>query len=256
MRKTINQDNVLRYNRQVVLPQLDLDGQETLLNASVLLIGLGGLGCACAQYLVASGVGSLTLVDDDVVDVSNLQRQVLHTEQTVGQPKVSSAMQTLSAMNSETQFELLDARLNDEQMSEQIKRHDIVVDCSDNVETRNQINRLCWQHKIACVSGAAIRIEGQLFTIQPALGGPCYQCISQRFAEQSLSCSETGVLSPVVGIIGASQALLVIKLLANIGESLHGSLTLFDASTMQWQSLKVPANERCTVCSGIQEGIK
>lgn len=248
MKKTVTEHNVLRYNRQIALPQFDIDGQETLLNAKVLLIGLGGLGCACAQYLAASGVGALTLVDDDKVDVSNLQRQVLHKEKTVGQLKVESAHAALSAINSEVDYTLLAQRLDDIQLAKHVQNSDIVVDCCDNLATREQLNRLCWQNMTPLVSGAAIRIEGQLMAILPELGGPCYACVSQLFGEQNLSCSETGVLSPIVGIVGASQALLAIKVLADLGASMHGVLQLFDGATMQWQHIRVPKHPNCTIC--------
>lgn len=240
---------MMRYNRQIVLKGFDFEGQEALKQASVLVLGAGGLGCAASQYLVAAGVGHLTLIDDDTVELSNLQRQVLHNDHRIGDLKVDSAKQSLEQLNPHACITSINKRLNDEQLSEEISKHDLVLDASDNVATRNQLNRLCFKFKVPLVSGAAIRMEGQIsvFTYQdPSL--PCYQCLSMLFGETVLSCVEAGVMSPVVGIIGATQALEAIKVLANFGTPKVGKLLLFDAATLSWREMSLPKSANCSVC--------
>ena len=246
--KQINQQQAMRYSRQILLPGFDLARQEILMQARVLQIGVGGLGCASAQYLVAAGVGSITLVDDDKVELSNLQRQVLHSEQDIGKSKCASAKSSLIELNGELNLELIETRLSTTALAKVIQQHDIVVDCSDNLETRNQINRLCFTHNKALVSGAAIRMEGQVICFQPGEAQPCYGCLSQFFGEQNLSCVESGIMSPVVGIIGAMQALEAIKMLTNYGQACIGRLLLFDAMTSNWSSFKVPKQPTCPDC--------
>lgn len=249
MMDQLTPQQAMRYSRHIMLPGFDLDKQEVLLSCRVLLVGVGGLGCAVAQYLVASGVGTLTLVDNDVVDASNLQRQILHGEKDVGLSKCASAYQSLSQLNSSTKLNTIEHRLNDVELLSQLADHDLVIDCSDNLDTRNQLNRLCWQANTPLVSGAAIRMEGQLFCMIPAQGTACYACVSQFFAEPSLSCADAGVLSPVVGVIGSLQALEAIKILVDYGQPLVNTLLLFDASNQQWQQFTVPKNPDCNVCS-------
>ncbi|MFQ3235088.1 MAG: molybdopterin/thiamine biosynthesis adenylyltransferase [Paraglaciecola sp.] len=244
----ITPSQAMRFARQILLPGIDLDGQETLLAAKVLIIGVGGLGCAAAQYLVAAGIGSITLVDDDVVDTSNLQRQVLHNEQSVGQAKVDSAKATLSAINSQSVINTIDKRLSTPDLAGQIGQHDMVLDCTDNLLARRQINAACFALRTPLISGAAIRFEGQVSTFLMDGQGPCYLCLSQTFAEQQLSCVEAGVMGPVVGIIGNMQALETIKLLTHTGQSLAGKLLLFDGSTMQFQTFNIAQHTQCPVC--------
>ncbi|MBV7387670.1 molybdopterin-synthase adenylyltransferase MoeB [Pasteurellaceae bacterium TAE3-ERU1] len=231
----------LRYNRQIVMPQIDFDGQERLKHSHVAIIGVGGLGCAVAQYLAASGVGTLTLVDFDTVSLSNLQRQVLHTDARIGQPKVNSAKTALCALNPHCHIHTINADLNDGDLSDVVTKADVVVDCCDNVTTRNRLDQLCQQCQTPLVFGAAIRMEGQLsvFTYQP--NTPNYRSISRLFGENTLSCVEAGVLSPIVGIVGTLQAMETLKLLLNIGEPLVGKLLLIDALSMQFNTLKLPA---------------
>ncbi|MFQ3220969.1 MAG: molybdopterin/thiamine biosynthesis adenylyltransferase [Paraglaciecola sp.] len=238
----------MRFARQILLPGIDLDGQETLLAAKVLIIGVGGLGCAAAQYLVAAGIGSVTLVDDDVVDTSNLQRQVLHNEQSVGQAKVDSAKATLSAINSLCVVHTINKRLAVPDLTVQIDQHDVVLDCTDNLLARQQINAACFTLRTPLVSGAAIRFEGQLSTFLMDGHSPCYLCLSQTFAEQQLSCVQAGVMGPVVGIIGNMQALETIKLLTGTGQLLAGKLLLFDGSTMEFQTFNIAQHPQCQVC--------
>lgn len=199
----LSDPEMMRYNRQIVLRGFDFEGQEALKAASVLVVGLGGLGCAAAQYLAAAGVGRMTLLDFDTVSVSNLQRQTLHSDATVGQPKVDSARSALARINPNVQFTLIDAMLDDGALSAQIAQHDLVLDCTDNVTVRNQLNAGCFAHKTPLVSGAAIRMEGQISVFTYADGEPCYRCLSRLFGENALTCVEAGVMAPLVGVIGS-----------------------------------------------------
>lgn len=244
----LSDDEMLRYNRQIILRNFDFDGQEKLKAASVLIIGLGGLGCAVSQYLTAAGVGSLTLVDFDTVSLSNLQRQILHRDERIGMAKVESARLTLKYINPYTHFTTIDYLPEPEELFALIKSVQVVVDCTDNVDARNSLNRFCYQTKTPFVSGAAIRMEGQIsvFTYQP--DEPCYRCLSSLFGENALSCVEAGVMSPLVGMIGTMQAMETIKLLANYGTVQTGRLLLVDAMTMQFREIKLPKNPSCDVC--------
>ncbi|MFA3790022.1 molybdopterin-synthase adenylyltransferase MoeB [Aliiglaciecola sp. SL4] len=247
--RQLTHEQAMRYSRQVMLPGFDLDKQELLLTKKVLLIGVGGLGCAAAQYMVASGIAAITLVDDDIVEHSNLQRQILHTESDIGVKKCESAKQKLALINSQTTIKTIGQRLDDNHLAQVLTEHHIVLDCSDNLATRNQLNLACLQKNVPLVSGAAIRMEGQVFSMQPQNKDACYGCLSRFFGEQQLSCVDAGVLSPVVGVIGAMQALEAIKILVNFGQSLSNKLMLFDAMTMQWQSFKVNKHVDCPICS-------
>ena len=247
--KPLSDQQLLRYSRHIMLPNMDIDGQEKLWNSKVLIIGVGGLGCAVAQYLACSGIGQLTLVDNDKVDKTNLQRQVLHTENNVGLNKCDSAKQSLQQLNSEITIDTHTIRLTGEVLLQTIQEHDVVVDCSDNLTTRNELNLLCFKTKTPLVSGAAIRMEGQVATFTMDKDQPCYQCISSMFGEQELTCSESGILSPVVGVIGSLQATETIKLLVQIGEVLSSRLLMFDAVTMSFNEFKLNQNLTCSVCS-------
>jgi len=240
----------LRYNRQIILRGFDFDGQEKLKAARVLIVGLGGLGCAAAPYLAAAGVGHLTLVDFDTVSLSNLQRQILHRDARIGMAKVESARIELSAINPHTHIDAVDGQLDDSQMAAQIAACDLVLDCTDNVATRDLLNRLCHAQRKPLVSGAAIRMEGQLsvFTSQP--DEPCYRCLSRLFGDNALTCVEAGVMAPLVGTIGTLQAMEAIKLLTQYGQPLTGKLLMFDAMTMQFREMKLPKNPQCEVCGG------
>lgn len=252
MIKTLTTKQAMRYSRQILLPGFDLDKQEILLSASVLIIGVGGLGCAAAQFLVASGVGKVTLVDDDKVENSNLQRQILHAEANIGMSKCKSALASLTRLNHSTQINTLEERQSDEQLVKLLKQHDLVLDCSDNLPTRNQLNQASYATLTPLVSGAAIRMEGQLFCVLPGSQSACYACISHLIGEQNLSCVESGVMSPIVGVIGSMQALEAIKVLTDFGQPLINKLMLFDGMTMQWQSFNVTKNKDCTVCQSHQ----
>lgn len=249
-KKSLTSEQALRYNRQIVLPNFDLDKQEILLNAKVLVVGLGGLGCAAAQYLVAAGAGEITLVDDDKVEKTNLQRQVLHGEADVGVNKCVSAKASLEQLNSDINIHIIQKRLELDDYLSLNKTLDIVLDCTDNIASRNTLNQACYQSGVPFISGAVIRMEGQLMSIVPKQDSACYACISRYFGEQNLSCVESGVMSPVVGVMGAMQALEAIKVLCDYGQTAINKLLMFDAMTASWQTFKVPKNTNCTVCNG------
>ncbi|KAB7897771.1 molybdopterin-synthase adenylyltransferase MoeB [Rouxiella sp. S1S-2] len=238
----------LRYNRQIVLRGFDFDGQEKLKASRALIVGLGGLGCAAAQYLAAAGVGSLTLLDFDTVSLSNLQRQTLHTDARIGMKKVASAAVALAGINPHLIVQQIDHQLEDDALLPLIAQCDVVLDCTDNVDTRNQLNKLCFQLKKALVSGAAIRMEGQISVFTYKHDEPCYRCLSRLFGEDALTCVEAGVMAPLVGTVGSLQAMEAIKLLTGYGEVKTGRLLMFDAMTLQFREMKLLKNPHCDVC--------
>lgn len=245
----LSDEEMLRYNRQIILKNFDFDGQEALKQSSIVIIGAGGLGCAASQYLATAGVGTLTLIDDDQVELSNLQRQVLHNDATVGLDKVESAKQALVKLNPHLNVSTINRRLDDAELESVITQHTLVLDATDNVDTRNQLNRLCFKHKKPLVCGAAIRMEGQIsvFTYQDDTL-PCYACLSVLFGDTTLSCVEAGVMSPIVGIIGATQALEAIKVIANYGQPKVGKLLIFDGLSLTWREMGLPKSRQCSVC--------
>lgn len=248
MSAELSDQEMLRYNRQIILRGFDFDGQEALKAAHVLIVGLGGLGCAATPYLAAAGVGHLTLLDFDTVALSNLQRQTLHRDAAIGQPKVDSARDTLAAINPHIQLETVNALLDEAQLLKLIARHDLVMDCTDNVAIRNQLNQCCFTLKKPLVSGAAIRMEGQISVFTYQDGEPCYRCLSRLFGENALTCVEAGVMAPLVGVIGSLQAMEAIKLLANYGTPAAGKIVMYDAMTCQFREMKLPRNPQCEVC--------
>jgi molybdopterin-synthase adenylyltransferase len=246
----MNDQQLLRYSRQIMLPDVDLDGQEKLLAARVLIIGLGGLGSPVAMYLAAAGVGHLVLADFDSVDLSNLQRQIAHTTDRIGQLKVESAAQTIRALNPDVQITCVTQVLDADALKDQIAGVDVVVDCCDNFQTRFAVNAACVAARVPLVSGAAIRLEGQVAvfdTRQPDC--PCYRCLYDEESEENTSCAANGVLAPLVGIVGSMQALEAIKLIVGFGTSLAGKLLVFDARHSQWRELKLPKDPHCPVCT-------
>lgn len=245
----LSDPEMLRYNRQIILRGFDFDGQEKLKAGKVLIIGLGGLGCAASQYLAAAGVGHLTLVDFDTVSLSNLQRQILHRDATINTPKVDSAKIQLAAINPHIRIDTVNAQLDDAQLDELITHHDVILDCTDNVAIREQLNRLCLSQKKPLVSGAAIRMEGQLSVFTYEENAPCYHCLSRLFGENSLTCVEAGVMSPLVGTIGTLEAMETIKLLANYGKVNSGKVLLFDAMTMDFRQFKLGKDPHCEICA-------
>ncbi len=246
----MNDRELLRYNRHILLPQIDIEGQEKICAARCLIIGLGGLGSPAAMYLAASGVGELILVDDDHVDESNLQRQIVHNENRLQVNKAESARQQLLALNSMIQVQTFARRLDDSELREHIKSADVVLDCSDNFSTRKQVNRLCVDESVPLVSGAAVRFEGQLTVIDKReQTNPCYQCLYEDVGEENLSCSQNGVLAPVVGIVGTSQALEALKIICELNDVLTGVLALFDGKANRWRYLNFNKNKNCKVCA-------
>jgi len=247
---TMNDDQLLRYSRQIMLPQLDVAGQEKLLASRVLIIGVGGLGAPVAMYLAAAGVGELTLVDDDEVDLANLQRQIIFDTQAIGEKKVTSAMHRLNRINPEIKINTIYSRLVEPELQSEVRKADVVVDATDNFKTRFQINQACVVEKKPLVSGAAIRMEGQVTVFDNRDDdSPCYRCLyNDDGSELDQSCSNNGVLAPVVGIIGSIQACEVIKLILPVGETLVGKLLLLDASHMEWRTIKVRPDPDCPVC--------
>lgn len=247
---SLNDDQqLLRYSRQIMLPEFDIAGQQKLLDASVLIVGLGGLGSPAAIYLATSGIGHLILADDDRVELSNLQRQILHNDQSIGQTKVESATKTLRALNPDLLISGLPYRLEGQLLHEQVELADVVVDASDNFTTRFAINRACLDTKTPLVSGAAIRMDGQVTVFDSRNSdSPCYHCLYKDTGDENLSCSENGVLAPLVGIIGSIQALEVIKLITGVGQPLMGRLLVLDGRTMGWRELKLPKDPQCAHC--------
>ena len=243
-------EQLLRYSRQIMLPQFDVAGQQRLLDSHVLIIGMGGLGSPVAIYLAAAGVGKLTLVDFDKVDLTNLQRQIVHSTADIGRPKVESARERLLALNPEITVEVIDHKLEGDELLAAVAAADVVVDASDNFATRFQSNDACVQARKPLVSGAAIRMEGQVAVFHNERDdSPCYRCLYRDEGELAQTCSENGVLAPVVGVIGSIQATESIKLLAGMGETLAGRLLLWDAMTMEWRRLKLKKDPACPVCN-------
>lgn len=249
----MNDEQLLRYSRQIMLPQLDVAGQQRLLDSHALIIGMGGLGSPVAMYLAAAGVGRLTLVDFDTVDLSNLQRQILHGSADIGRPKVDSAREALVALNPEVRVSTVKHKLEGAALLEAITAADVVIDASDNFATRFAISDACVQARKPLVSGAAIRMEGQVSVFHNERDdSPCYRCLYRDEGEQEQTCSENGVLAPVVGVIGALQATEALKVLAGIGETLGGRLLLWDAMTMEWRSLRLRKDPACPLCGSAE----
>ena len=246
----MNDDQLLRYSRQIMLPSIDIEGQQTLLDSRVLIVGMGGLGSPVGLYLAAAGVGHLVISDFDEVDLSNLQRQVAHTSNDIGLAKVESAKQSFHAINPLIKVTALNKKLEDAELLEQVKQADIVIDCCDNFETRFAINDACVAAKTPLVSGAAIRFEGQISVFDSRDNTcPCYNCLYPRDGAVDQSCSDNGVIAPITGIIGSMQALEAIKVLTGAGKSLQGRVLLLDGLSMDWQSMKLPRNPNCPTCS-------
>ena len=241
---------LLRYARHILLDEVGIEGQEAFMAARVLIIGAGGLGSPAALYLATSGVGTLQLVDDDTVELSNLQRQILHPTAHLGLRKVHSAEQTLSAFNPGVKVLAMNQRAGDAELSAWVQQADVVLDCCDNFATRHAVNRACVAHRKPLVSGAAIRFDAQVAVFDLRHDdAPCYHCLFPEADDvDALSCATTGVFAPIVGIVGSMQAAEALKLIAGIGQSLSGRLQMLDARDMQWRSVKVMRDPACAVC--------
>lgn len=247
----MNDEQLLRYSRQILLPQIDVAGQQTLLDSRVLIVGLGGLGSPAAMYLAAAGVGTIVICDDDQVDLSNLQRQIAHHSDEIGQPKVCSATRTLLRLNPDVNLVPIPQRLTGAELIEEAGRSQVVLDCSDNFRTRFAVNAACVAAGTPLVSGAVVRFEGQVAVFTPGLrGSPCYHCLFPNEQDElNEGCARNGVIAPLPGIVGSLQALEALKLLLKIGEPLRGRLLLLDALTMEWNSLIVRKHPNCPTCS-------
>lgn len=250
---TMNDEQLLRYSRQIMLPHWDIGGQEKLLASRVLIVGLGGLGCPVAMYLATAGVGHLLLADFDAVELSNLQRQIAHGSADVGKLKALSAAETLRQLNDTIAVTTFTERLDDSNLQALVAQVDVVVDCTDNFTIRHALNRASVACGTPLVSGAAIRFEGQVAVFDPRQpDAPCYRCLYAQEPDENLSCSESGVIAPLVGVVGSMQALETLKLLAGVGRTLTGKLLMFDALSSDWRSLKLPKDPACPVC-GVRE---
>ncbi len=245
----LSDTQLLRYSRQIMLPQIDIIGQQALLAASVLIVGVGGLGCPAALYLAAAGVGRLVLNDMDNVDLSNLQRQVAYRETDLGLPKADSVKQAIQQLNSSIDVIALSYQLDEAQMAHAISQVDLVLDCTDNFSTRHLINRCCVHANKPLVSAAVVGFEAQLSVFDRRnRASPCYHCLYPDLGNENLSCAENGVLGPLVGVIGAMQALEAVKIITGIGRNLVGRLLVFDALRMEWRELGLPRDPACQVC--------
>ena len=245
----MNDNQLLRYSRQIMLPLCDIEGQQKLLAANLLIVGAGGLGSPAAMYLAAAGVGSMTIYDDDEVELSNLQRQIAHHTPDIGTDKVISTRQTLNKLNPDVKVKAVKQRLAGEQLDREVKAADVVLDCSDNFSTRFAINKACVKHQTPLVSGAAIRFEGQVSVFTPGKNNsPCYNCLYSSDGEELQNCATNGVIAPITGIIGSIQALEAMKLIIDIGETLTGRLLLLDGLTMEWNTMKLKKNPKSPTC--------
>lgn len=243
-------DQLLRYSRHILLNEIGIEGQEKISGGRALVIGAGGLGSPVALYLGSAGVGHITLVDDDTVDLTNLQRQIVHTLSSVGQPKVKSAQAAIAAINTEVVVSTIQARADAPMLDALVAQADVVLDCCDNFSTRQAVNAACVKHRKPLVSGAAIRFDGQISVYDTRdTGSPCYACIFPPDANfEETRCSTMGVFAPLVGIIGSMQAAEALKLLSGAGESIAGRLLMLDGRSMEWNDIRLPRNTSCPVC--------
>lgn len=247
---------LLRYSRHILLPQIGIEGQERLLSARALVIGAGGLGSPVALYLASAGVGHILLCDDEDVDLTNLQRQIVHRTASIGTKKVDSARATLAAINPEVQVVALPERVDEQRLRSLAAQADVVIDGSDNFATRHAVNRVCVQLRKPLVSGAAVRFDGQIAVFDPRVAdAPCYACLFPEQGEsEDVRCAVMGVFAPLTGIVGSIQAAEALKLLANVGETLAGRLMLLDALTMQVRTIKLAKDPACPVCAAVTAG--
>lgn len=249
----MNDDQLLRYSRHILLSEIGIEGQEKLLASTALVIGAGGLGSPAALYLAAAGVGTITLADGDTVDLTNLQRQILHTTDSVGAPKAVSGRDALTRINPEVRVVPLQQRLTEDELDPLVESSSVVLDCSDNFATRHAVNRACVRHRKPLVSGAGIRFDGQIsvFDLRDELS-PCYNCLFPESAElEETHCATMGVFAPVTGIVGVVQAAEALKLLMDVGETLSGRLVVLDTLAMQWRAVKLARDPACAVCAAV-----
>jgi molybdopterin/thiamine biosynthesis adenylyltransferase len=246
----MNDDQLLRYSRHILLDEIGIEGQQRILNSRVLVIGAGGLGCPAALFLASSGVKHITLVDHDIVDLTNLQRQIGHSTARVGMPKVQSLATALLELNPEIEVHCLQQRADAELLEHEVPRATVVLDCSDNYQTRHAINFACVRHQVPLIAAAVIRFDGQLsvFDTRQA-SSPCYACLFPPDAEfEEIHCSTMGVFAPLVGVMGSLQATEALKLIAGMGKSLNGHLLILDGRTMEWSRMRTRRSTECKVC--------
>ena len=246
----MNDQQLLRYSRHILLPEIGIEGQERLRASAALIVGAGGLGCPAALYLAAAGIGRLALADSDQVDLTNLQRQILYRTDSVGAPKVEAARSALQGLNAEVEVVGLKTRVDALALDPLVAQADVVLDCSDNFPTRHALNRACVKHAKPLVSGAAIRFEAQLmvFDLRRA-DAPCYACLFPEDGDvEEVQCSVMGVFAPLTGVIGAMQAAEAIKLVVGAGESLSGRMVMFDAKSADWRTVRVKRDPACKAC--------
>lgn len=248
----MNDQQLLRYSRHILLDEVGIEGQARVLDAHALIIGAGGLGSPAALYLAASGVGHITLVDDDVVDLTNLQRQVMHTTARVGMAKVESGREALLQINPEITVTTVRERVDAARLAELVGSADVVLDCSDNFATRHAVNRACVHARVPLVSGAVIRFDGQLSVFDVRDGAsPCYACLFPADSQfEEVACSTMGVFAPLVGVVGAMQATEALKLLSGAGRPIAGRLLMLDGRAMEWTDIGIARNPACSVCAG------
>ena len=251
----MNDEALLRYSRHILLSQIGIEGQENLLAARALVLGAGGLGSPAALYLASAGIGTLAIADGDTVDLTNLQRQIVHRQASIGQPKVLSAQATLAEINPDCRVLPLQERLGGARLDAEVAQADVVLDCSDNFVTRHAVNRACVKYRKPLVSGAAIRFDGQIAVFDSRRDdAPCYHCLFPEAEDvEEVRCAVMGVFAPLVGIIGAMQAAEALKMVIGCGESLAGRLLLLDGLAMEWRSIVVPRDPACPVCGHAQQ---
>ena len=246
----MDDDQLNRYNRHIMMHQVDFEGQQKLLDSRALILGAGGLGSPVAMYLASSGVGHLVISDFDTVEVSNLQRQILHTDDDIGKPKVESAKETLQALNPHIKITIHNKKLEGDELRSEVEAADVVLDTTDNFESRFALNRMCVETRTPLVSGSVIRMEGQMTVFRADKDdSPCYHCLYKEGGELGETCTQNGVLAPAVGIIGSIQATEALKVLMDIGDDLSGRLLVMDAFTMDWRTMKLKKDPDCPVCS-------
>lgn len=247
----MNDEQLLRYSRHILLDEVGIEGQQAFLDAHVLIIGAGGLGSPAALYLAASGVGTITLVDHDEVDFTNLQRQIAHTTDRVGMPKVESARQAIAALNPDVQVHAITARADENLLDGLVSQATVVLDCCDNYATRQTVNAACVKHRVPLVAGAILRFDGQVTVFDPRVEtSPCYACLfspDEKFEE--VQCSTMGVFAPLVGLVGSVQAAEALKLIAHVGTPLTGKLMMLDGKNMEWTRMRTSRNPECIVCN-------
>lgn len=246
----MNDEELLRYSRHIFLPQVDVEGQLAFKHSRVLVVGAGGLGCAVLPYLVGSGVGEITLVDDDQVELSNLPRQVLHQTEKIGQSKVQSAKDYALALNPHVLFHALNQRVDEAWLDANLAQFSVLVDCTDNASVRYAINKMALKYQVPWISGAAIALSGQVTVFDPRQADcPCYRCLYSEVNQQQLNCSESGVLSPLVGVVGTLQAVEALKVLAKFGTPLTGRLLTYEALSGSFREWKIKKRPDCMDCA-------